>query len=302
MDNLKLNDTISFYRKKQGLTQEELAGKLGVTNQSVSKWESAQCCPDISLIPKLADIFEISIDELFGNEPRMSVTKGVNDTKKDAVFSEAMKIMKESGTVSTSLLQRKLNIGYEQAVHLIDLLKGEVKDKEDCSSQFSWPNDDILRVVVARGKKVISIDDIDKTIDITFPKNCNETTRQYFKVEVFGNICCDASINGDVISHGKIECNQINGDVKKCEGDIECQGDINGSANANGSISCGKSISGGVQCGNSVACGQSINGAINCGNNVGCGVSIKGDINCGGNIECKKIEGDVECQGNIIYK
>lgn len=101
MDNLKLNDNICFYRKKQGLTQEELAQRLGVTNQSVSKWESAQCCPDISLIPKLADIFEISIDELFDNEPRTSVTKEVNDTKKDAVFSEAMKIMKESGTVST---------------------------------------------------------------------------------------------------------------------------------------------------------------------------------------------------------
>ena len=244
MDNLKLKDTICFYRKKQGLTQEELAQRLGVPNQSVSKWESAQCCPDISLIQKLADIFEISIDELFGREPFIN----------------------------------------------------------DICGQFPLRDDDILRVVVARGKRVMLVDDIDKTIDITFPKNCNETTRQYFKVEVFGNISCDGSINGDVISHGKIECNQINGDVKNCEGDIECQGDINGSANANGSISCGKSISGGVQCGNSVACGQSINGAINCGDNVACGISITGDINCGGNIECKKIEGDVECQGNIIYK
>lgn len=303
MDNLKLNDTICFYRKKQGLTQEELAQRLGVTNQSVSKWESAQCCPDISLIPKLADIFEISIDELFGNEPRMSVTKGVNGTKKDTVFSEAMKIVKESGIVSASLLQRKLNIGYEEAVHLIDLLKDEVTDKEDCSSQFPWPDDNTLRVVFAKGRKILDkSENINECISIRFPHDCNETTRQYFKVEVYGNVACDSSINGDVIGHGKIECNQINGDVKNCEGDIECQGDINGSANANGSISCGKSISGGVQCGNSVACGQSINGAINCGNNVGCGVSIKGDINCGGNVECKKIEGNVECQGNIIYK
>lgn len=302
MDNLKLNDNICFYRKKQGLTQEELAQRLGVTNQSVSKWESAQCCPDISLIPRLADIFEISIDELFDNEPRTSVTKGVNDNKKDAVFSEAMKIMKESGTVSTSLLQRKLNIGYEQAVHLIDLLKGEVKDKEDCSSQFSWPNDDILRVVVARGKKVISVDDIDKTIDITFPKNCNETTRQYFKVEVFGNICCDASINGDVIAHGQIECNEINGDIKECKSNISCKGDINGDVSADGNVGCGDSISGNVSCGENVACGDGIGGKVNCGGSITCGDGINGDIKCGGNIECKKIEGNVECQGNIIYK
>lgn len=302
MDNLKLNDTICFYRKKQGLTQEELAVKLGVTNQSVSKWESAQCCPDISLLPKLADIFEISIDELFGIVPRMSMTKEVNAAEKDAVFSKAVKIVKESGKVSASLLQRKLNIGYEEAVHLIDLMKDELTDKEDFSSQFSWPDDDTFRVVVARGKKVMSVDDIDKTIDITFPKNCNETTRQYFKVEVFGNISCDASINGDVIGHGMIECNQINGDIKECGGYISSQGNINGSASSKAYISCAGSISGGVHCGNNVSCAGNINGAVNCGDNVTCGDNITGDVNCGGNVECKKIEGNVECQGNIIYK
>ena len=302
MDNLKLNDTICFYRKKQGLTQEELAVKLGVTNQSVSKWESAQCCPDISLLPKLADIFEISIDELFGIVPRMSMTKEVNDAEKDAVFSKAVKIVKESGKVSASLLQRKLNIGYEEAVHLIDLMKDELTDKEDFSSQFSWPDDDTFRVVVARGKKVISVDDIDKTIDITFPKNCNETTRQYFKVEVFGNISCDSSINGDVIGHGEIECNEINGDITESSQNVNCQGNINGNVNAGANISCGGSIGGGVNCGNNVSCAGEINGAVNCGDNVACGDNIKGDVNCGGNIECKTIEGNVECQGNIIYK
>ena len=244
MDNLKLKDTICFYRKKQGLTQEELAVKLGVTNQSVSKWESAQCCPDISLIPKLADIFDVSIDELFGREPLVN----------------------------------------------------------DICAQFPLRDDDTFRVVVARGKRVMLVDDIDKTIDITFPKNCNETTRQYFKVEVFGNICCDASINGDVVSHGEIECNQINGDIKECKNNISCQGNINGNVNAGNNISCGGSIGGGVHCGNNISCAGEINGAVNCGDNVACGDNIKGDVNCGGSVECKTIEGNVECQGNIIYK
>lgn len=302
MDNLKLNDTICFYRKKQGLTQEELAQRLGVTNQSVSKWESAQCCPDISLIPKIADIFDVSIDELFGKEPKMSITKEVNNSEEDSVFSEAVKIVKENDKISASLLQRKLNIGYKEAVHLIDLIKDEVTNKEDFSSQFSWPDDDTFRVVVVRGKRVMSIDDIDKTIDITFPRNCNQTTRQYFKVEVFGNISCDASINGDVIGHGMIECNQINGDIKECGGYISCQGNINGSASSKAYISCAGSISGGVHCGNNVSCAGNINGAINCGDNVTCGDNITGDVNCGGSVECKTIEGNVECQGNIIYK
>lgn len=303
MDSLKLNDTICFYRKKQGLTQEELAGKLGVTNQSVSKWESAQCCPDISLIPKLADIFEISIDELFGKKPRPTVTKGGTDTEKDPIFSEAMKIVTESGVVSASLLQRKLNIGYEQAIHLTDLLKDKVINNDDRSSQFPWPDDEKLRVVFAKGRKILDkSDNINECISIRFPHDCNETTRQYFKVEVFGNISCDSSINGDVIGHGAIECNQINGDIKSCEGNISCQGSINGNASCGENISCGDSINGAVSCGDNVACGDGITGAVFCGGHVACGDNIAGDVRCGGDIECKTIEGNVECQGNIIYK
>lgn len=55
-------------RKRIGLTQEQLAEQLGVTAQAVSKWENDQSCPDISMLPKLAEIFGISTDELLGRE------------------------------------------------------------------------------------------------------------------------------------------------------------------------------------------------------------------------------------------
>lgn len=128
----------------------------------------------------------------------------------------------------------------------VDELFGREPLVNDICAQFPLRDDDTFRVVVARGKRVMLADDIDKTIDITFPKNCNETTRQYFKVEVFGNICCDASINGDVVSHGEIECNQINGDIKECKNNISCQGNINGNVNAGNNISCGGSIGDGT--------------------------------------------------------
>ena len=47
MTTIKINEQIAFLRKQKGLTQEELANALGVTNQAVSKWESAQCCPTL---------------------------------------------------------------------------------------------------------------------------------------------------------------------------------------------------------------------------------------------------------------
>ncbi len=65
---MKLNEKIAAYRKELGWTQEELAGKLGVTGQSVSKWESGICCPDIQLLPTIADLFHISLDTLFGHK------------------------------------------------------------------------------------------------------------------------------------------------------------------------------------------------------------------------------------------
>lgn len=63
---MNLGNMIAQYRKRLNITQESLAQQLGVTNQAVSKWESDQCCPDVMLLPKLADIFGIAIDELFG--------------------------------------------------------------------------------------------------------------------------------------------------------------------------------------------------------------------------------------------
>lgn len=55
-------------RKRLGLTQDALAEKLGVTAQAVSKWENDQSCPDITTLPKLAEIFGISTDALLGYE------------------------------------------------------------------------------------------------------------------------------------------------------------------------------------------------------------------------------------------
>ncbi len=57
---------IAYYRKLSGLTQEELAEKVGVSTQAVSKWEQQLSCPDIMLLPEIANVFRITIDELFG--------------------------------------------------------------------------------------------------------------------------------------------------------------------------------------------------------------------------------------------
>jgi transcriptional regulator with XRE-family HTH domain len=56
-------------RKEKGITQSELADYLGVSFQSISKWETGKSMPDITLLPKLAEYFQISVDEILGLKP-----------------------------------------------------------------------------------------------------------------------------------------------------------------------------------------------------------------------------------------
>lgn len=55
---------LKMFRKQQGLTQEEIAEKLGVSRQAVAKWERGETMPDIESCIKLADIYETTVDML----------------------------------------------------------------------------------------------------------------------------------------------------------------------------------------------------------------------------------------------
>lgn len=81
---------IAKYRKGLGLTQDQLAEKIGITAQAVSKWENDLSCPDITILPKLADIFDTSTDMLLGRETATTVTTAEiisNTDKRDSGFS-----------------------------------------------------------------------------------------------------------------------------------------------------------------------------------------------------------------------
>lgn len=64
MEKQTLGMMISSLRKENGMTQMELAKKIGVTDKAVSKWERDLSCPDINTFPKIAEIFGVSVDEL----------------------------------------------------------------------------------------------------------------------------------------------------------------------------------------------------------------------------------------------
>ena len=68
MDQGKIGSFISAMRKNQGLTQEQLGEKLGVTNKTISRWETGKYMPDIDKLQALSEILGISINELLAGE------------------------------------------------------------------------------------------------------------------------------------------------------------------------------------------------------------------------------------------
>ena len=65
---MTLGKRIAALRRQKGLKQDDLANELDVSPQAVSKWENDQTCPDISLLPALAKLLEVSVDELLSGK------------------------------------------------------------------------------------------------------------------------------------------------------------------------------------------------------------------------------------------
>ena len=108
-ENMKkktLGMMIASLRKENGMTQFELAEKMGVTDKAVSKWERDLSCPDVNTIPKLAEVFGISVDELMQikaesqDEAKKDVTSIIN------MIMKAIALAMGVGVVVLSILKK----------------------------------------------------------------------------------------------------------------------------------------------------------------------------------------------------
>ena len=116
---MTIADRIQSLRKAQGMSQEELADRVGVSRQAVSKWESEQATPDLDKVVIMSDIFEVTTDYLLkGIEPvKTDDHKTMADVLDQRILTE-----KNSKRAKTALKWFLIGFGALLAVDLISML------------------------------------------------------------------------------------------------------------------------------------------------------------------------------------
>lgn len=215
-------------RKEKGLTQEALANKLGVSNQAVSKWEGDVCCPDLQLLPLLADTLELSLDELFGRE---SMAKTAQKAEAD---SQILPIAAE------------LPWEDDDAIHAV-LFQGHRLLQPKQGSLFRHDKYDEIRKTVE-----LHFSGTAQDIYSDFSVVCTDSTISGSVRAGDGVTCTD--VGGDVTAGDDVTCGNVG-----ASDSVTC-GNVGGDVSANDSVRCGE-VKGNVRASDSVTCGD-ISGSV----------------------------------------
>ena len=273
---MTLGNTIAQYRKSLNITQEALAQQLGVTNQAVSKWESDQCCPDVMLLPKIADSFNITIDALFDREFQTNAPVYNMEYPDDHVLRVAL--------------------------YVGNKLVGGGPAGKDCEYRYHGTVNGISSCVG------ISCGDVMGDVDVGGNVTCGNVTGSidagsYVSCsDVGGNVDAGSSVNcgdvtGSVDAGTDVHCGNVGGHVD-AGGNVSCDR-VEGSVDAGGSVNCGD-VTGNVDAGTEVRCGD-VGSCVDAGLNVTCG-NVGGDVDAGCAVECGNVEGDVDAGGPVTIK
>ena len=110
---------IATMRKENGMTQLELAEKMGVTDKAVSKWERDLSFPDINSIPKLADVFNVTVDELM--QVKADTKASAENNKVSEIVNIALKGVALAMGIAVAVLSFIGDIGTNEAVSMLGI-------------------------------------------------------------------------------------------------------------------------------------------------------------------------------------
>ena len=135
--DINLKDTLKSLRQQKNVTQETIAEYLGITQQSVGKWERGEGFPDITLLPKITLYFNVSIDELL-NVGQARIEERINE------YTEQSKIFEKSGDIDARIaLWEKAYAEFPNNHFVMEKLKRAI----DVSCPWPYPLDKAERII-----------------------------------------------------------------------------------------------------------------------------------------------------------
>ena len=221
--NLILAENIFKHRKRSGLSQDELARKLGVTFQAVSKWENAKAAPDIAFLPIMADIFGCYIDELFSREVKSEIHYDLcavfpwpDDTVIRGVVCEGRKILQCNALLDRftfAITGEAKHVQSECNIEVNGNVSGGCKAGKsiNVSGVVSGGCNSHAEVVIGGHLSGGCNSGGDVTVQGSFSGGCNTG----------GDIVCGGNLSGDINCGGEIT---VKGDVEavKIKGNVVC--------------------------------------------------------------------------------
>lgn len=214
---MSFGQIIAKHRHSLGLTQEGLAQKLGVTNQAVSKWESDQSCPDVALLPSLADLFGITIDQLFGREPRAVAFPAQpelpwpdDDTMRVVLYAGHRHIGSQPAARDIHFCYEGPALNVHSEVNVIcEAVNGNLTAGGDVNC------DDVYGSVKAGGS--VSCNEVYGSVTANGSVTCDDVNGN---VEAGGNVTCDCA-EGEIHAGGNVQVDEASGDIH-AGGEVYC--------------------------------------------------------------------------------
>ena len=207
-------------RKELSMTQEQLAQELGITAQAVSKWETGQSYPDITLLPKLAEVFHVRVDELLGVAQQQDEEAEEDASEDSASAPLDLPWDDDPHTIHAVLFAGHRLIGAQGVT--------DCPEASRITFEYEGPALNIDSVFS------VSCGDITGNVQAGGSVNCDDVSGD---IKTSGSVTCDA-VEGNVASGGSVNCDNVTGSVT-ATGSVTC-GDVGGNVTAGGSLSCEK--------------------------------------------------------------
>lgn len=243
-ETMTLGQRICALRKAASMTQEQLAEKLGVMFQAVSKWENDIACPDVLLLPVLADVFDISLDTLFGRPMPAAAQQSA------PVVMDGLPWPDDNGLYAVVCKGHTLLSHLQILRHSRELQKVTV---EYHGAALNVTSDFAVEV---HGEVAGNVEAKDGVACGSVGGN----------VTAGDGVTC-GGVGGSVNAGDSVTCGSVEGDVKAGDS-VHCGGSVGGSVTAGDGVTCGD-VAGNVRASDSVRCGN-ISGSVQAGDGVHC--------------------------------